>query len=72
MDDADYNSESWAIRDEKYRVCQQYLIDDIYPWAPIYQPPALWIARASVKDITSIPLRAGMSTELWVLIDLDE
>lgn len=72
MDDADYNSESWAIRDEKYRVCQQYLIDDIYPWAPIYQPPALWFARASVKDITSIPLRAGMSTELWVLIDLDE
>jgi peptide/nickel transport system substrate-binding protein len=72
MDDADYNSESWAIRDEKYRVCQQYLIDDIYPWAPIYQRPALWFVRASVTDITSIPLRAGMSTELWVLIDLDE
>lgn len=70
MDEADYNSATWAIRDEKYRVCQQYIIDTHYPWAPVFQVPALWFARDTVSDITTIPLRAGMSTELWTLIDL--
>jgi ABC-type oligopeptide transport system substrate-binding subunit len=70
MDDADYKSATWAIRDEKYVVCQQYIIDTHYPWAPVYQEPALWFARDTVLDITAIPLRAGMSTELWTLIDL--
>ena len=72
MDNADYDSASWAIRDEKYVVCQQYIIDDIYPWAPIFQRPSLWFARDTVTNILSIPLRATMSTELWVTIDLDE
>jgi len=72
MDDADYNSESWAIRDEKYVVCQQYIIDTHYPWAPFFQVPTLWFARDTVLDITSIPLRGEMSTELWVVIDLAE
>jgi peptide/nickel transport system substrate-binding protein len=72
MDDADYNSESWAVRDEKYVVCQQYIIDDLYPWAPIFQRPTLWFARDTVEGIVSIPLRGEMSTELWVVIDLAE
>jgi len=72
MDDADYKSATWAIRDAKYVVCQQYIIDELYPWAPIYQRPALWFAKDTVLDITSIPLRASMSTELWLLIDLAE
>jgi peptide/nickel transport system substrate-binding protein len=72
MDDADYNSASWAIRDEKYAACQQYIIDDIYPWAPFFQLPTLWFARDTVENISSIPLRGEMSTELWVLIDLVE
>ena len=72
MDDADYNSATWAIRDEKYRVRQQYIINTHYPWAPVFQVPTLWFARDTVLDITSIALRAGMSTELWTLIDLSE
>lgn len=72
MDNADYDSESWAIRDEKYVICQQYIIDELYPWAPIFQVPGLMFARDTVEGIVSIPLRAGMSTEFWVIIDLVE
>jgi ABC-type transport system substrate-binding protein len=71
MDDADYNSATWAERDAKYVICQQHIIDTHYPWAPIFQVPALWFTKDSVTNVSTIPLRAGMSTELWLLIDLD-
>jgi hypothetical protein len=32
----------------------------------------LVFGRSSVKDFEIIPLRAGMSTEVWTLIDLEE
>jgi peptide/nickel transport system substrate-binding protein len=70
MDDADYNSATWAERDAKYVICQQYIIDTLYPWAPIYQRPELWFARDFVTNLTKIPLRAGNSTEVWLLIDI--
>jgi peptide/nickel transport system substrate-binding protein len=72
MDDADYNSATWAERDGKYVKCQQYIIDTHYPWAPFYQRPALWFVRDTVKDLKVIPLRASQSAELWATIDLDE
>lgn len=70
MDDADYNSATWAERDAKYVICQQYIIDTHYPWAPIYQRPELWFARDFVTNLTKIPLRAGNSTEVWLMVDL--
>ena len=72
MDGADYNSATWAERDAKYVVCQQYIIDTHYPWAPFYQRPALWFARSSVTNMKIIPLRGSQSAELWVTIELDE
>jgi ABC-type oligopeptide transport system substrate-binding subunit len=70
MDDADYNSATWTERDAKYAICQQYIIDTHYPWAPIYQRPELWFARDFVTNLTKIPLRAGNSTEVWLMMDL--
>ena len=72
MDDADYATSSWEERDEEYRVAHQYLIDTHYPWAPVFQRPLVNIARASVENFTIIPLRGGMSTEVWTMIDLAE
>ena len=72
MDDADYNSATWAERDAKYVVCQQYIIDTHYPWAPFYQRPTLFFSRSSVTNLKVIPLRSSSSTALWVTIDLDE
>jgi peptide/nickel transport system substrate-binding protein len=72
MDNADYDSASWAERDEKYREAHRYLIETYYPWAPIFQRPSVNIARSTVKNFQGIPLRAGMSTEVWTLIDLEE
>jgi ABC-type oligopeptide transport system substrate-binding subunit len=72
MDDADYNSATWAERDAKYVKCQQYIIDTHYPWAPFYQRPALFFSRASVNNMKVIPLRSSSSTALWATIDLQE
>jgi peptide/nickel transport system substrate-binding protein len=72
MDDADYATSSWEQRDIEYRLAHQYLIDTHYPWAPVFQRPMVIFVRASVVNFTVIPLRAGMSTELWTMIDLAE
>jgi peptide/nickel transport system substrate-binding protein len=72
MDNADYDSASWAERDEKYREAHRYLIETYYPWAPIYQRPLVNIARSTVKNFQGVPLRGGMSTEIWTLVDLEE
>ncbi len=72
MDDADYNSATWAERDAKYVKCQQYIIDTHYPWAPFYQRPVLFFSRTSVTNMKVIPLRSSASSELWATIDLDE
>lgn len=63
---------TWDDRTDSFRVGHQLLIDRWYPWAPIYQRPLLNFARASVKNFDPIPLRGGMSTEIWIMVDLEE
>ncbi|MCK4741224.1 MAG: hypothetical protein KAS80_02970, partial [Anaerolineales bacterium] len=63
---------TWDDRTDSFRVGHQLLIDRWYPWAPIYQRPLLNFARASVKNFIPIPLRGGMSTEVWTMVDLEE
>jgi len=63
---------TWDERDDCFRVSHQLLIDRWYPWAPFYQRPMLVFARSTVKDFQLIPLRGGVSTEVWVLVDLEE
>lgn len=63
---------TWEERSDSFRVGHQLLIDRWYPWAPIYQLPALIFARSTVKDLQMIPLRAGMTTESFVIVDLEE
>jgi peptide/nickel transport system substrate-binding protein len=63
---------TWDERDDCFRVSHQMLIDRWYPWAPFYQRPMLVFARSTVKNFELIPLRGGVSTEVWVLVDLEE
>jgi len=63
---------TWDERTDSFRVGHQLLIDRWYPWAPIYQRPMLVFARSTVKDFQLIPLRGGLSTETWVMVDLEE
>jgi peptide/nickel transport system substrate-binding protein len=63
---------TWDDRSDSFRVGHQLLIDRWYPWAPIYQSPILIFARDSVKDLVLIPLRAGMTTESAIMVDLEE
>lgn len=62
---------TWDERAVAFQNAHQYLIDTWYPWAPIFQRPAVWIARSGVT-ISPIPLRAGMSTEVWTTVDIQE
>jgi peptide/nickel transport system substrate-binding protein len=63
---------TWEMRTDSFRVGHQLLIDRWYPWAPIYQLPSLIFARSSVKDMQTIPLRAGLTSESFLMIDLEE
>jgi peptide/nickel transport system substrate-binding protein len=63
---------TWELRTDSFRVGHQLLIDRWYPWAPIYQRPVLIFARSTVKDIVPIPLRAGLVSESFVMMDLEE
>jgi peptide/nickel transport system substrate-binding protein len=70
--DSEYAVPTLADRDDSFREGHQLLIDRWYPWAPIYQRPMLVFARSTVKDFQPIPLRGGMTTEVWTLVDLEE
>jgi peptide/nickel transport system substrate-binding protein len=70
--DSEYAVATWEERSDSFRKGHQLLIDRWYPWAPIYQRPMLVFARSSVKNWQVIPLRAGVSTELWTVIDLED
>jgi peptide/nickel transport system substrate-binding protein len=63
---------TWEERSDSFRVGHQLLIDRWYPWAPIYQSPMLIFARDTVKNIMTTPLRAGMTTESFIVVDLEE
>lgn len=69
FDDAEIQP-TWDERGVMFAESHQILIDKWYPWAPIYQRPAVWIARAGV-DITPFALRAGTNTEVWTLADIE-
>jgi peptide/nickel transport system substrate-binding protein len=71
FDDAEYRA-TWEERSDAYREAHIKLIQEYYPWAPIYQRPMLIFARSTVKNFRPIPLRGGMSTEVWTLVDLEE
>jgi len=68
-DDAEYAVATWDEREAAFIEAHKYLIETWYPWAPIYQRPAVWIARSNVT-LTTIPLRAGMSTDVWTTADI--
>jgi peptide/nickel transport system substrate-binding protein len=70
--DSEYGVATWEERSDSFREGHIMLIEKWYPWAPIYQRPMLAFARSTVKDFQPIPLRGGMSTEVWVLADLEE
>jgi peptide/nickel transport system substrate-binding protein len=63
---------TWEDRSDSFRVGHQLLIDRWYPWAPIYQSPQLIFARSTVKDLLPIPLRAGLTSESFIVLDLEE
>jgi len=71
FDDAEYAVATWDERENAFIEAHKYLIQTWYPWAPFYQRPAVWIARSYVS-ITTIPLRAGMSTEVWSTADINK
>jgi peptide/nickel transport system substrate-binding protein len=75
LDQIWYDSErvaTWDERSDSFREGHIMLIEKWYPWAPIYQRPLLVFGRSTVKNFEPIPLRGGMSTELWILADLEE
>jgi peptide/nickel transport system substrate-binding protein len=70
--DSEYSVATWEERSDSFREGHIMLIEKWYPWAPIYQRPMLVFGRSSVKDFRPIPLRGGMSTEIWALVDLEQ
>jgi peptide/nickel transport system substrate-binding protein len=70
--DSEYGVASWEERSDSFREGHILLIERWYPWAPIYQRPMLVFSRSTVKNFQPIPLRAGMSTEVWTLVDLED
>jgi len=70
--DSEYNVATAEERSDSFREGHILLIERWYPWAPIYQRPLLTFARSSVKNFEPIPLRGGMSTEVWIMVDLEE
>ncbi len=70
--DSEYGVATWEERSDSFREGHIMLIEKWYPWAPIYQRPMLVFGRSTVKDFQPIPLRGGMSTEVWTLVDLEE
>ena len=63
---------TWDERSDSFREGHIMLIERWYPWAPIYQRPMLVFGRSSVTNFELIPLRGGMSTEVWTLVDLEQ
>jgi len=70
-EDAEYAVATWDERENAFVEAHKYLIQTWYPWAPIYQRPAVWIAGSYVK-ITPVSLRAAMSTEVWTTADIEK
>jgi peptide/nickel transport system substrate-binding protein len=62
---------TWDEREAAYLEAHKYLIETWYPWAPIFQRPAVWFAQSYV-DITPIPLRSGYATEVWTTADINK
>ncbi len=72
FDKALFDVSTWEERDALYVEIHKYLIENWYPWAPIYQPADVFIGRSTVKNFKPIPLRGATAPEVWTLIDLEE
>ncbi len=72
LDDANYQTATWEERDVKYTALHKYLIETLYPWAPIRQSASVYVGRSNVQNFMPIPLRGTSSTELWTMVDLSE
>lgn len=71
LDDANYDTPTWADRDAKYIPIHKYLIQKWYPWAPIRQRAKVFVGRSVIKDFKPIPLK-GLYTAVWTTIDLEQ
>jgi peptide/nickel transport system substrate-binding protein len=72
LDDANYNTPTWAERDAKYILIHKYLIEKWYPWAPIRQPSDVFLTRSNVKSFKPVPLRGLSATTVWTQIYLEQ
>ncbi len=70
LDDANYQTPTWAERDAKYIPIHKYLIEKWYPWAPIRQRAKVFVGRSTVKNFHPIPLK-GLYTAVWTTIDVE-
>jgi len=70
LDEANFNTPTWAERDALYVDIHKYLIEKWYPWAPIRQRADAFIGRSSVKNYKPIPLRGNSATIVWTQVYL--
>ena len=68
LDDANYNTPTWGERDAKYIDIHKYLIEEWYPWAPIFQREDVLIGRSNVKSFKPIPLKGLSATIVWTQV----
>ncbi|MFZ5917813.1 MAG: ABC transporter substrate-binding protein [Chloroflexota bacterium] len=72
LDEANFNTPTWAERDAKYVDIHKYLIETWYPWAPVRQRSDVFIARSVVKSLKPIPLRGTSATVVWTQIYVEQ
>jgi peptide/nickel transport system substrate-binding protein len=71
LDIANYQTPTWEERDTRYAELHKYLMEEWYPWAPIFQPASVIITRSSVMNFEPIPLRITKSVAPWVNVYLE-
>jgi peptide/nickel transport system substrate-binding protein len=72
LDDANYDTPTWAERDAKYIEIHKYLIENWYPWAPIRQRGDVFLTRSNVKSFKPVPLRGLSATNVWTEIFVEQ
>jgi peptide/nickel transport system substrate-binding protein len=70
LDQANYKTPTVEERDKLYVELHKYLIQTLYPWAPIRQGANVILARSNVKNLMALPLRGLSSTQVWAALDL--
>ncbi|MDO9068893.1 MAG: hypothetical protein Q7W05_10620, partial [Deltaproteobacteria bacterium] len=72
LDEANYETPTWAERDAKYVEIHKYLIEKWYPWVPIRQPATVFIGLSSVKDFKPTPLMGASAAIVWTQVYLEK